>query len=804
MSAYDKLNQISNSIDVVPNHPKEGIIFRNISSLLLNHDLTICAIRYMARLVEKLNIDYIVGLESRGFLFAVPLADMLSQGFNNKKGTCMIRKPNKLPNTVSVTYSKEYGEDTLTIQQDLIPPGSNILLVDDLIATGGSFFAGCKLVEKIGSNVVGCLSLIQLTGFDLVEGLDSYKIFSLLQYSKDSHDKKVSLDYSTLFDDVIEYVPLNQASVDDDRIIVFCHQSMRSIANTLISNSNDFREGTIMWGSFPDGYYNVKFEDLMYLERKRVVFFGSMYDPKNIMEQLSMILVLPRQRIKSLDIFFPYFGPGTMERVETEGTLATAETFAQIISTSCQTSTMEGPPRVHIFDIHALPNRHYFSDNIIVCMQSAIPLLKERIDNDTTIVFPDDGAAKRFKADFENYTVIICAKDRIGDERHIRISDKLRWPTNKIIQLQKMKKCVIVDDLVQSGETLKKCSIAVRKYYKELLETTCTIGTDFSFNTQKVYAYATHAVFPNRAYEKFMSDNTFDKFFVTNSNPQIADFLDRKGPFQVIRLDNYIRQKLLTSFGISAYNLTEPVTYNVLVSSKSNAKLSAVYDALNIILSRKHNNYRLNVSGIGVCSNVPEQPLYPIETRGGCLNRLSNLEKYIKHNDLTYDLLVSIENGVSVCLGVSYDFCHVAIKSLNNKLNINTDHKSTIITRFPKKYFNESEKSNQTITVGKLIENELGLCPETWHENFDTKKSRREIIKSTIVEAIERSNLDDTDTHSEYTTPTTTRKRKNDDEDSNDFTDYNNVNKPLKLQKKKQTNQFKNVTPVNLDKTRFG
>lgn len=742
MSAYKNLNKISESIEIVIDHPKEGIIFRNISTLLLNYDLTMLAIEYMAKLVKNLDIDYIVGLESRGFLFVTTLADLLSQGFNKKKGTGMIRKPNKLPNTVSESYSKEYGEDVLTIQQELFPVGSKILLVDDLIATGGSFYTGCKLVEKIGCSVVGCLSLIQLNDFDLVEGLNSYKIFSLLQYPKNSITKKISKEYCTLFEEPIKYMPLNNISENDDRIIIFCHPSMQSIANTITSYSNDFRQGTIIWNSFPDNYHNIVFEDLKYLEGKRVVFFGSMYDPKNFTEQLSMILVLPRQRIRSLDIFFPYFGPGTMERVEKEGVLATAETYAQIISTSCQTSTIDGPPKIHIFDIHALPNRHYFNDNVIVCMESAISLLKEKINTNTTIVFPDDGAAKRFKPDFENYTIIVCAKERIGTERHIRISDKHRFPKNKLIQIQKLQNCVIVDDLVQSGETLKMCSIAIKNYYNQLLEESNLDESILSnYRKQNVCAYVTHAIFPERAYQKFFNEQIFDKFYMTNSNPIIADFLDGKNPFEIIRLDDYIKTKLLKSFNLCYLSNSTPKFFNVFVSSTNNTKLSAVNDAFNRILTRRYLNYKLTVYGINTCSNVPEQPIN-LETRQGCLNRLKNLQKYVEFNNLKCDFLVSIENGINFPYKINepYDYCNAIIISCNEEFNFRNESNSTIITKFPQKYLNQCLTLNQTITVGKLIEEDLGLAPETWHQFFDTCTSRHDIIVSTIIDVFDDDN----------------------------------------------------------------
>ena len=114
-----------------------------------------------------------------------------------------------------------------------------------------------------------------------------------------------------------------------------------------------------------------------------------------------MLMVMSRQLIRKLDIYITYFSVGTMERVDQEEIFATAETMAKIIS-NCVHITQQGAPIIHIYDIHALPIRFYFTDNVIVKLESAIPLLKSKINPNSIIVFPDDGAAKRFKPYFKN------------------------------------------------------------------------------------------------------------------------------------------------------------------------------------------------------------------------------------------------------------------------------------------------------------------------------------------------------------------------------------------------------------------
>ena len=214
----------------------------------------------------------------------------------------------------------------------------------------------------------------------------------------------------------------------------------------------------VIWDKFPDTQPNIRFEPLSQLEDKRIVFFMSVYDTSNLFAQLSVIKVLPRQFIKSLDIYICYYSVGTMERVDEEGIIATAYTMANIIS-SCMESCKEGKPTIHIYDIHTLQNRFIGFDynKVHVKLHSGIPLLKNFIGSECIIVFPDDGAYKRFGKDFSIYKTIICSKVRDGGKRNITIKDKINFPFDETkLDLDKIE-VVIVDDLVQSGGTLIEC-----------------------------------------------------------------------------------------------------------------------------------------------------------------------------------------------------------------------------------------------------------------------------------------------------------------------------------------------------------
>lgn len=142
----------------VPDFPKPGILFYDISTLLAHPDAWQVALGRMAKIVSKHQPDILAGIESRGFLVAAPLAAKLGIGF------CMVRKPGKLPGeTVSHEYDLEYGSDTIQIQRDAVAPGQRVVVLDDLLATGGTLGASLALFEKVGAKVVGTACIIELT-----------------------------------------------------------------------------------------------------------------------------------------------------------------------------------------------------------------------------------------------------------------------------------------------------------------------------------------------------------------------------------------------------------------------------------------------------------------------------------------------------------------------------------------------------------------------------------------------------------------------------------------------------------------
>ncbi|NJO41377.1 MAG: adenine phosphoribosyltransferase [Cyanobacteria bacterium CRU_2_1] len=161
----------------IPDFPKPGIMFRDITTLLQNPEGLRQTIDTMVDRCTDLSVDYVIGIESRGFMFGTPLAYQLGVGF------VPVRKPGKLPAAVhSMEYDLEYGTDRLEIHQDALPPSSRVLIVDDLIATGGTAAATAKLVEQSGSHLVGFGFIIELTLLEGRKNLPDVPIITLVEY----------------------------------------------------------------------------------------------------------------------------------------------------------------------------------------------------------------------------------------------------------------------------------------------------------------------------------------------------------------------------------------------------------------------------------------------------------------------------------------------------------------------------------------------------------------------------------------------------------------------------------------------
>lgn len=164
-------------IRVIENFPKEGISFKDITTLIGDGDGLKASIDEIVTYLKDKEIDLVVGPEARGFIFGVPVAYALGVGF------VPVRKPGKLPyETISMKYDLEYGQDELQIHKDAIKPGQRVAIVDDLLATGGTIKAVADLVESAGGIVASLDFVIELTGLEGKKKLEGYDVYSLTKY----------------------------------------------------------------------------------------------------------------------------------------------------------------------------------------------------------------------------------------------------------------------------------------------------------------------------------------------------------------------------------------------------------------------------------------------------------------------------------------------------------------------------------------------------------------------------------------------------------------------------------------------
>ena len=171
------MEEISKLIRNVPDFPKPGIIFKDITTLLSNPEGFKKTVDALAEPFVDKGVDYVVGIEARGFIFAAVLAYKLGAGLT------IVRKPGKLPyKTVEKTYDLEYGTDTVQMHEDAFAKGDNVLIVDDLLATGGTVQAVTQMVREVGANIVACAFVIELDFLNGREKLEGQDIHTLIHY----------------------------------------------------------------------------------------------------------------------------------------------------------------------------------------------------------------------------------------------------------------------------------------------------------------------------------------------------------------------------------------------------------------------------------------------------------------------------------------------------------------------------------------------------------------------------------------------------------------------------------------------
>lgn len=516
----------------------------------------------------------------------------------------------------------------------------------------------------------------------------------------------------------------------DEKIIILAYPPMIPLAHNLCRAYNPyFTFLEIKWNKFPDGTPNINFPSAQ-LENKNVVFLGSLYDVRNFFEQVSMTIVLPRQFIKSLTIVYPFYSTGTMERVDVEGTLATAETMFKML-TSPLPLTRSGPSNLIIYDIHAVVERFYPTDQVFMRMKSAIPLLLEELNlmmDRYTICFPDEGSSKRFKNLFpKDLPMIICSKVREGEKRIIRIVDRINCTGDYMMGI------VIVDDLVQSGTTLYETFLALKRE-----------------GGRCISAFVTHPVFPHEGYRDFIprwpdgnpylsgKKEGLSNFFITDTIPEVSKQLHCR-PFRLIKIAPSLGEDIIRLLDIK---VIKP-RLTVYLSSQNPHKVEATRVAFKRVLPF----IDLDIISQKVPSGVPEQPIEPEVIAQGARTRCLNLNR-------PNDICISMENGIrkihtSSCSSNSmYDWYDVAsvIIRLNERSWETWSEHINIPNEIIDKYMERSGEPN--ITIGKVAKElyaSRSLSPkdeESPHYQYLTRRSRRYYLCKALEKLLEEIPLD--------------------------------------------------------------
>ncbi len=171
------MKKVEDYVVSIPDFPEPGIIFRDVTSVIQDADGLQLAIDEMQKLLDGVEFDVMVGAESRGFIFGMPIA------YNLKKPFVLVRKKGKLPReTIEMSYDLEYGSATIEMHKDAIKPGQKVVIVDDLIATGGTIEAAAKMVEQLGGEVVKIIFLMELAGLEGRKKLAQYDVASVVCY----------------------------------------------------------------------------------------------------------------------------------------------------------------------------------------------------------------------------------------------------------------------------------------------------------------------------------------------------------------------------------------------------------------------------------------------------------------------------------------------------------------------------------------------------------------------------------------------------------------------------------------------
>ena len=733
--------------DLFPLLPFKGVGFRDIGPFLRSSD----RFHYYACLAlqadeQAPDANILLALDARGYLVAEAIAGLMK----SRPGVVQLRKPGKLPGeTTSLKYSYEYASAEFELVKGSIRPGDNFLVVDDVLATGGSARAARQLGEQEGGHFEGLLCLVELDDLGGAKHFQPLPVISLVKFAGKRSVEEVNAQQQEPMISTVVAEGILPPSPKDQKVLLFSLPSMEQKARQLVTYApHVFKQAPVSWKAFPDQWGNIMFPDADALDsdQKHLVYLGSFYKPSYVMEQLSMVTAMCGQPSLSSTLDFPFL-PVTFERVTRDGAatdsngmvkfkqqaVATGHTLLKQLS-----GAISGRPRLRYFDIHAEAVRFYNNDKELLPVESSmLPsfirlLATEYSTQHTMLVFPDDGALKRFMPFLVGscYTIATCVKKRgAGEERQVSIKDIYhpiedgkheRVAVDYFIGDNLVQQIFLIDDLVQSGSTLRECGVELSAKFPRAV----------------VNAFAVHPIFPQDAHLRFTAKGkwagTFTKFYVCNTVPEVASKLQGLPPFQIIDTTPVVADKYFRQFGLtSASFYGKHVVY---VASKSREKLEGVRNAF-------HAHFPFAIIEVQTATMRPllepvnPQPRGEIETLKGAMDRLMSVPPRSIDIEPSTSWVVSVESGSYLKPYTTTEYVDQAVVIVKNLSTGRTVYNHSYPVHIPANCMEQSIATGCQQTAGEFIALQYVTSPTNWHMKVGGV-SRPDLIKQAVEELL--------------------------------------------------------------------
>lgn len=661
----------------------KGVLFYDWDGWIKDPVASRVGIATLADMLRPLKPELLLGVDSRGYGLAAALAGALDIGW------ILARKAGNTPGSpeelVRVEYGAEYGPARVVELKREEVAGKRAIAVDDVLATGGTARALAEAIVAAGGTVAGIAVLIEIEGLGGRRD-SSWPVASLARVPAfDAEAVGPGAVPDTLPLPLPLSLPLPPVATPAltvgtpasarPLLLLGTPTTQQAVELAVAAMPGAVEAGTMHWRRFADGTANLSFR-AEELAHRHVVLVGNLADAATAMEQVMLGGVLARQRPASLTLLHPFFPWGTMERVPKEGIVATADPMARMLSHHMP-FTSSGPPNLVIGDIHALATRFNFGDDIHLHLISLMNLLEAALGAHTLrhhvdIVFPDAGAASRFRAAFPDQPVVVCSKKREGAVRSIEVIETPAGPRRPL--------AVIVDDMIQSGGTMVACARALR-----------------GMGYRRVIAAASHGVFPQGADLQFLPGGkhggVFDRVLVTDSLPHVAARLAPEVFTVVPLLPTLLRNTVagdLLNLPLAPSPPEEAPSHPRLrlrIGTHNAAKLAVVQDVADLT--------GMELVGVGEASGVPPQPFGREQIMAGARAR-------------------GIENGIVEEEGAFWDVGCVALLESHpeavtwtERVRIPEEHADLVRT---------ATVAGSTVTFGQLLAERLeGASADDWH-----------------------------------------------------------------------------------------